>query len=162
MHIATATGMTDNSGPLIRVVNEFVAAQAKVLAAGVTSQDDWNPVAAFVDPVAFKRVGAYLEELDWETYKTFLTSWAAGGTHFDMTVFHMTEAGNVVFQEIEERHHRGPEFIRKNVMAVYRFNAEQKIVHLDIYEQAKDSGQWIVKAAETAMADQPPTARSAQ
>ena len=43
-------------------------------------------------------------------------------------------------------------FIRKNVIAVYRFNAENKIVHLDIYEQAKDSGDWIKDAAKEAMA----------
>lgn len=55
-----------------------------------------------------------------------------------------------MFQEIEERHYRGDEFIRKNVMAVYRFNQHQKLVHLDIYEQAKDSGGWIIEAAAAA------------
>jgi hypothetical protein len=64
-----------------------------------------------------------------------------------MTVFQMSEVGNTVFQEIEERHWRGEEFIRKNVIAVFRFNAENRIIHLDIYEQAKDSGQWIIDAA---------------
>ena len=67
-----------------------------------------------------------------------------------MTTFHISEIGNAVFQEIEERHHRGEEFIRKNVIAVYRFNAQNKIIHLDIYEQAKDSGQWIIAAAQEA------------
>jgi limonene-1,2-epoxide hydrolase len=151
MQITSATAVIHDVGPLIRVVNEFTAAQAKVLAAGVKSAADWDPVAVFVDPVEFKRVGAYLEELNWQTYKAFLTGWAAGGTQFEMTIFHMTEAGNAVFQEIEERHRRGQEFIRKNVIAVYRFNAAGKIIHLDIYEQARDSGQWIVKAAEAAM-----------
>ena len=54
------------------------------------------------------------------------------------------------FQEIEERHYRGDEFIRKNVIAVYRFNDRNRIVHLDIYEQAKDSGRCIIEAARTA------------
>ena len=75
-----------------------------------------------------------------------------GGTRFEMTVFHITEIGNAVFQEIEERHYRGDEFIRKNVIAVYRFNDSNKIIHLDIYEQARDSGQWIVEAARAAVA----------
>ena len=66
--------------------------------------------------------------------------------------FESVEVKNKVFQEIEERHFRGDEFIRKNVIAVYRFNDNRKIVHLDIYEQAKDSGQWIVEAAEKAIA----------
>ena len=69
-----------------------------------------------------------------------------------MTEFHSTEVGNALFQEIEERHYRGDTFIRKNVIAVYRFNADNKIVHLDIYEQAKDSGRWIMDAAEQANA----------
>lgn len=150
MHIVTATETSHEPGPLIKIVRHFVGAQAAALAAGVTSASDWAPVAAFVDTAAFKRVGAYLEELDWQAYCEFLTAWASGGTQFEMTEFHLTEAGNAVFQEIEERHRRGDQFIRKNVIAVYRFDENDRIVHLDIYEQAKDSGQWIVAAAEAA------------
>jgi len=64
-----------------------------------------------------------------------------------MTTFHVSEIGNAVFQEIEERHWRGEEFIRKNVIAVYRFSDDQRIIHLDIYEQARDSGDWIRESA---------------
>ena len=152
MKITTATGVTSEIGPLTRIVYDFVAKQGEVLAAGISSPLDWEPVAAFIEPAEFKRVGAYLEEFTWPQYREFLTGWAAGGTRFEMTEFHVTEAGDTVFQEIEERHFRGDEFIRKNVIAVYRFNARKKIVHLDIYEQARDSGQWIVAAAEAAVA----------
>lgn len=151
MKIVTATAVTHEMGPLTRVVYDFVAKQGEVLAAGVSSPIDWEPVARFVEIDEFKRVGAYLEEFNWPQYREFLTRWAAGGTRFEMTEFHITECGNTVFQEIEERHHRGGEFIRKKVIAVYRFNARQKIVHLDIYEQAQDSGQWIKDAAKAAM-----------
>ena len=99
----------------------------------------------------FKRVGAYLEVLDFTEYCEFLAGWAAGGTQFEFTEFHVTEIGNTLFQEIEERHTRGDHFIRKNVIAVYRFNAGNKIVHLDIYEQAKDSGDWIRDSAKAVM-----------
>jgi hypothetical protein len=151
MQIVTATATTDQLGPMMRTVNRFVEAQGKVMAAGVTSPADWEPVAEFVAVDQFKRVGAYLEELDWPEYCRFLTSWASGGTRFEMTQFHITEVGDAVFQEIEERHHRGDTFIRKNVIAVYRFTEDGRIRHLDIYEQAKDSGQWIVEAAREAM-----------
>ena len=57
-----------------------------------------------------------------------------------------------MLQEIEERHWRGDQFIRKNVIAVYRFTPEGKIRHLDIYEQATDSGDWIKEAARQATA----------
>lgn len=152
MQIVTATGATGELGPLTKTAYAFVAAQGKALAAGIKSPSDWEPVAALIDTATFKRVGAYLEELNWPEYKAFLTSWAAGGTRFEFTEFHISEVGNTVFQEIEERHYRGDEFIRKNVIAVYRFNEQNKIIHLDIYEQAKDSGQWIIEAAEAAVA----------
>jgi len=151
MPIVTATATGSEKGLLTQTVEAFCASQGEVLARGVSQPSDWDPVARFVDPARFKRVGAYLEELDWDAYKAFLTGWAEGGTRFEMTVFHITEVGNAVFQEIEERHHRGDEFIRKNVIAVYRFDGQGRIVHLDIYEQAKNSGAWIAEAAEAAM-----------
>jgi len=152
MQITTATGTTHEAGPLRKIVDAFVAAQGRVLATGVKSPEDWAPMAQYLAVDEFKRVGAYLEELDYAAYCAFLTSWASGGTRFEMTEFHSTEVGNALFQEIEERHYRGDTFIRKNVIAVYRFNADNKIVHLDIYEQAKDSGRWIMDAAEQANA----------
>ena len=152
MKIATAAAVVDEIGPLTRLVNGFCSKQFELMAAGVSSPLDWEPVAEFLDVDEFKRVGAYLEELNWPDYRKFLTGWVGGGTRFEMTVFHITEIGNAVFQEIEERHYRGDEFIRKNVIAVYRFNDSNKIIHLDIYEQARDSGQWIVEAARAAVA----------
>jgi hypothetical protein len=51
-----------------------------------------------------------------------------------------------------ERRRIGPEdLIRKNVIAVYTFNDRDQIRHLDIYEQAKDTGRWIVEAAHDAL-----------
>jgi hypothetical protein len=146
----TATTLVREEGPLTQVVRRFTAAQGAVLAAGVTSPDDYTPVAEFVEIEEFRRIGAYLESLDWREYTRFLTAWASGGTQFEFTEFRISEIGDTVFQEIEERHQRGGEFIRKNVVAVYRFNAEGKIRHLDIYEQATDSGAWIKDAAEAA------------
>jgi len=150
MRIVTATSISDEVGPLTRVVYAFVAAQRKIIASGLNSPSDWEPLSEFIAADEFKRVGAYLEELDWPEFKKFLAGWLQGGTRFEMTEFHISEIGNAVFQEIEERHYRGDEFIRKNVLAVYRFNNRNRIVHLDIYEQAKDSGRWIIEAARAA------------
>lgn len=146
MQITTATQTNNEPGPLIRIVNQFVQAQADVMAKGPKVPEDWDPVSQFVAVDEFKRVGAYLEELDWRAYTQFLNDWAQG-TRFEMTEFFITEAGNAVFQEIEERHYHGDTFIRKNVIAVYRFTEDGKIKHLDIYEQAQDSGEWIKDAA---------------
>ena len=147
----TATATVGETGPLRKVVDGFNAVQFEILAKGVRSAADWEPMGEFIDVANFKRVGAYLEVLNFADYCEFLAGWAAGGTQFEFTEFHVTEVGNTLFQEIEERHTRGTEFIRKNVIAVYRFNAANKIVHLDIYEQAKESGDWIRHAAKEAM-----------
>ena len=149
---ATATATKTEAGPLRQVVLDFNEVQAKILAAGVKSAADWEPINAYLDVATFRRVGAYLETFNFTEYCEFLAGWAAGGTHFEFTEFHVTEVAGTLFQEIEERHTRGSEFIRKNVIAVYRFNADNKIVHLDIYEQAKDSGDWIKESARAAMA----------
>ena len=151
MKIATATGTIGELGPLTRRVYGFVETQKQILARGVSCEADWDPLTEFIDPERFERVGAYLERLDWPDYKKFLTGWMAGGTRFEFTEFQISEVGNSVFQEIEERHWRGEQFIRKNVIAVYKFDDEQRLVHLDIYEQATDSGDWIKESARTAM-----------
>jgi hypothetical protein len=150
MKIVTAKSTSCEIGPLTQRVYDFVETQKQVMAAGISSPSDWDPLTQFIDPDRFKRVGAYLEELDWADYKKFLTGWMAGGTRFEFTEFRISEIGDSVFQEIEERHYRGDEFIRKNVIAVYRFDDQNKLVHLDIYEQAKDSGGWIIEAAKAA------------
>ncbi len=152
MKIVTATSSTSEIGPLTQRVYDFVETQKAILAKGVTAAADWEPLTQFIDEDSFLRVGAYLEELNWPDYKNFLTGWMAGGTRFEFTEFQVSEVGNSVFQEIEERHWRGDQFIRKNVIAVYRFDDRQRMVHLDIYEQANDSGDWIRESAKTATA----------
>ena len=117
MKVITATATTEELGPLTKIAYAFVAKQGEVMAKGVKAPEDWEPVAQFIEPDEFKRVGAYLEELNWTQYREFLTNWASGGTRFEMTEFHISEIGNTVFQEIEERHWRGEQFIRKNVIA---------------------------------------------
>ena len=52
MQIVTATAVVERIGPLTQAVYGFVAAQGKVIAAGVTSPSDWDPVAEFIDWVS--------------------------------------------------------------------------------------------------------------
>ncbi|RYE00585.1 MAG: hypothetical protein EOP61_13570 [Sphingomonadales bacterium] len=153
MEIVTATATTDSYGPLTQIALKWANGIAERTTGEGATQADWEQLSDCVATDEFKRVGAYLEELNWSEYLQFLTQWAGGGTRFEMTVLRISEIGNTVFKEIEERHYRGDQFIRKNVMSVYRFNADNKIVHLDIYEQARDSGQWIIDAARQAADD---------
>jgi limonene-1,2-epoxide hydrolase len=150
---------TKSLGPLSRIVVEFcnlhdrIVPLAKAAGFGATG---WAAMAELVATDEFKRVGAYLEVMNWSEYTAFLTRWASDTT-FDSTVRRMSEAGRVVFYEIEERHYRGDESVVKNVMAVFEFNENDKIRRLDIYEQAKNTGAWIVDAAQESIA---PSARS--
>ena len=147
MIITTATAAINEPGPLTNIVLKYCE-MIQSRAVGDGSEIDWEPLKAVVAADEFKRVGAYLEEMTWKEYIDFLTEWA-GTTRFEADMFYLTEVGRTVFQEIEERHYHGDDFIRKNVIAVYRFTDDDKISHLDIYEQARDSGDWIIEAART-------------
>ncbi|HEY8385771.1 MAG TPA: hypothetical protein VIK82_06060 [Porticoccaceae bacterium] len=149
MDVTTARETVNEMGPLTRIVLQYAEMiESRACAAGTAI--DWEPLTKLVAVDEFKRVGAYQEEMNWQEYIRFLTEWA-GSTRFEATVFHITEVGRRVFQEIEERHYRGDDFIRKNVIAVYLFDEQNRIRHLDIYEQARDSGRWIVEAAREAV-----------
>ena len=147
MKLQTATAISGEIGPLTRLVLQYCEMiEARATASGSVAAD-WEPVSAMVAVDEFERVGAYMEVMGWDEYVRFLTQWA-GSTRFEATIFRISEIGRTVMQEIEERHYKGEDFIRKNVIAVYEFDDKNKIRHLDIYEQAKDTGRWIVEAAE--------------
>jgi limonene-1,2-epoxide hydrolase len=148
MQIATATGTREEFGPLSERVVRF----GEMMEAGAQATGepiDWAAYDELVATDEFKRVGAYMEVMNWKEYTRFISEWA-GKTRFEYTVLRVSEVGQLVFFEIEERHYKGEDFIRKNVMAVYEFDNDKRIRHLDIYEQAKDSGQWIIDAAHSA------------
>jgi hypothetical protein len=148
--IATATESRQELGPLARVAARFSEMIESRATGGAAAAGDWEPLREFVAVDEFQRVGAYLEVMTWSEYVQFLTQWA-GGTRFETTVKRISEVGRVVFYEIEERHYKGDEFIRKNVIAVYEFDDRDRIRHLDIYEQAQDTGRWIVEAAKASV-----------
>lgn len=148
MEVLTASTTTSELGALAQRVTQY-SQMIEERATGEGGTIDWGPVSELVAIDDFVRVGAYLETMNWAEYTAFLSEWA-GSTKFEATVFRIIEAGNVVIKEIEERHYRGDDFIKKNVISVYEFDDDQKIRHLDIYEQAEDSGQWIIEAATRA------------
>ena len=150
MKITTSTAFNEELGPLSRVVLRYCSLVEERARATGSSDADWAPLAELVAVDSFQRVGAYQEVMTWNQYVRFLAEWA-GATRFEATIHRITEIGRAVFQEIEERHYKGEEFIKKNVIAVYRFDPADKIRHLDIYEQARDTGQWIVDAAHASL-----------
>jgi limonene-1,2-epoxide hydrolase len=154
MKVTTATASVDDMGPLTRIALAWAQGVEERATAKGCSQEDWDALSDLVAVDEFKRVGAYMEVMGWKEYVKFLTQWA-GSTRFESTVFRISEIGNIVVQEIEERHYKGDDFIRKNVIAVYEFDEKNRIRHLDIYEQAKDTGRWIVEAAQASLDPSP-------
>ena len=47
----------------------------------------------------------------------------------------ISEVGDLVYYEVEERHHRGDDVHVVNSMTVFEFDDDGKIRHLDVYLQ---------------------------
>jgi hypothetical protein len=100
------------------------------------SEASWAPLAELVDVDAFERVGAFKEVQRWPEYVTFLTGWASGAT-WECSFKRITESGDLVFLELEERLGMGDVKTAVNSLSVYEFNDAGKIRHLDIYLQVQ-------------------------
>lgn len=96
--------------------------------------ESWAPVAALVDTENFVRVGNFKEVMRWADYIGFLTQWAPHAS-WECSFKRITESGNTVFLELEERTTMGGVQNAVNSLSVYEFNADGKIHHLDIYLQ---------------------------
>jgi hypothetical protein len=105
------------------------------LAPSVKSVDDWRPLAEFVAVDEFERVGTFLEVQDWQQYTEMLTQWGSTIGRFETTVRRVTESGQLVYYEVEERHHRRDNVHVVNSMTVFAFDDDGKIRHLDVYLQ---------------------------
>ena len=124
--------MTD--GPLTRKVLDYTQAMQRLMP-GIMSPGDWAPLVEFVAIDDFERIGTFLEVQDWQQYTEMLTGWAVATERFEITVRRISEVGDLVYFEIEERHSRGGSAHVVNSMTVFAFGEDGKIRHLDVYLQ---------------------------
>lgn len=96
--------------------------------------DDWAPLAELVAVDDFDRVGNFKERMDWDEYVAFLTAWAPA-RHWECSFKRITEVGDLVFLELEERSGSGPDAPSVNSLSVYEMDAAGRIRHIDIYLQ---------------------------
>lgn len=96
--------------------------------------DSWAPLADLVDTENFVRVGNFKEVMDWSQYVAFLTGWA-GSSEWECSFKRITEAGEVVFLELEERSRIGDFSNSVNSVSVYEFDDAGKITRIDVYLQ---------------------------
>jgi len=95
---------------------------------------DWNPLRDMVEVDGFIRVGNFKETMDWDGYVAFLTSWAPHA-QWDADFKRVTEVGDRVFLELEERSTVGEFDSVVNSLSVYEFNSAAKITRIDVYLQ---------------------------
>jgi hypothetical protein len=124
----------NDPGPRTRTVLDFVEVM-RHLVPTVQVAGDWAPLADFVAVDEFERVGTFLEVQDWAQYTEMLTRWASATDSFETPVRRISELDDLVFFEVEERHHRGDAVHVVNTMTVFAFDAAGKIRHLDVYLQ---------------------------
>jgi hypothetical protein len=98
------------------------------------STDSWSPLAELVDTDAFVRVGNFKEVMNWQEYVSFLTNWASS-SEWECSFRRITEHGNLVFLELEERSRVGEFSNSVNSVTIYEFNATGQIARLDVYLQ---------------------------
>lgn len=98
------------------------------------SVDSWAPLADLVDTDNFVRVGNFKEVMNWQGYVGFLTNWVSS-SQWECSFKRITEAGNAVFLELEERSRIGDFTNSVNSVSVYEFNDLGKIAHIDVYLQ---------------------------
>jgi hypothetical protein len=98
------------------------------------SPDEWLGLRDFVS-ADFQRIGNFKEVMTFAEMVGFLQAWSPT-QDWEGSFKRVSECGNVVFLELEERVGSGAEQTAVNSVSVFQFDAAGKIRHLDIYLQA--------------------------
>ncbi|CAJ1587431.1 hypothetical protein [[Mycobacterium] wendilense] len=96
--------------------------------------ESWAPLAELIAVDGFVRVGPFKEVMNWAEYTEFLTNWAKS-SDWDCSFRRISEAGDVIFLELEERSRIGDFSSVVNTASVYEFNASDKITAMAVYLQ---------------------------
>jgi hypothetical protein len=89
----------------------------------------WDSLAELAAVDEFERIGNFKEVMTWQEFVEFMTRWAVSAD-WACSFKRVTEHGNTVFLELEER---GESIV--NSVSVYEFNDAGKIRHIDVYLQ---------------------------
>jgi hypothetical protein len=120
-----------------RTVLEYAATTGRLVGEAKQpgfTEAGWAPLAELVDTENFLRVGAFKEEMDWAGYVGFLTGWATT-SEWECTFKRITEHGDLVFLELEERSTVGDFNSVVNSLSSYEFSDDGRIRRLDLYLQ---------------------------
>lgn len=110
--------------------------------------DSWGPLRELTAVDEFVRVGNFKEVMGWNDYVAFLTNWAPNAD-WDCSFKRVTEHGDVVFLELEERSTVGDFHSVVNSMSVYEFTDAGKIRRIDVYLQMALPSPGLLKGYES-------------
>lgn len=128
--------VADHTG-LSRKVLEFTLEMKRIVDSAKAPRFDeasWEPLARFVATDDFSRVGPFKDAMRWREYVAFLTGWAPT-RHWECSFRRITESGNLVFLELEERNEPGNSATAANSLSVYEFDDAGLLRRLDVYLQ---------------------------
>jgi hypothetical protein len=94
----------------------------------------WESLGSLVAIDDFVRVGPFKDVMTWPEYVAFLTGWAPN-RHWECSFRRITETGNLVYLELEERSEAGNPASAANSLSVYEFDDSAKLRRLDVYLQ---------------------------
>jgi hypothetical protein len=99
-----------------------------------TTDDDWDVLVPMIDADQFVRRGNERDqELRWPAYRELLVQWKAVGGVYDKTLFRATEAGDVVYLDLDERSERPDGTVNTlRSISIYAFDDQDRIVSVDV------------------------------
>ena len=94
----------------------------------------WDALARLVDVDDFVRVGPFKDRMTWPEYVAFLTGWAPR-RYWECSLRGITEVGDRVYLELEERSSPADSANAANSLSVYEFDEDGRLRRLDVYLQ---------------------------
>lgn len=99
-----------------------------------SSTDSFDALLPMIDPDRFVRRGNERDqEMDWPTYRGMLDQWSGHSGAYDKQFYRATEAGNVVYLDLDERAVAadGKESTLRSI-SIYEFDESDRIVAVDV------------------------------
>ncbi|MBL7492370.1 hypothetical protein I6A60_22995 [Frankia sp. AgB1.9] len=127
----------DDYTGLSRAVLDYTQLMKKIVDGGKDpgfSEKNWAPIAELVAVDSFERIGPFKEVMNWPEYAAFLTQWARS-SEWECSFRRVTEVGDLVLLELEERSTVGSFSSAVNSATTYQFDAAGKVIHLAVYLQ---------------------------
>jgi hypothetical protein len=99
-----------------------------------TTSEGLDSLLPLIDADRFRRRGNERDqEMDWPTYRGLIDQWKAGNQLYEKRLYRATEAGNVVYLDLDEfsTHKDGSKSSLRSV-SIYEFDDADRIVSVDV------------------------------